>query len=143
MGRTVPTYRMVIERIAAGLSPFRRALREEDRLAFDRLMNRIRERASAAGFLVEESPLESALLAALVGQEREIQRLREELTALRGTPTHPGVPPIMVPSDGEEATGEGEAGRPDAQQGTHRGILMDGVQRGEIGEGARKGYRYP
>jgi len=40
MGRTVPSFRMLLEEIIAELSDFRRALRDEDRTAFDRMMNK-------------------------------------------------------------------------------------------------------
>jgi hypothetical protein len=37
MGRTVPSFRMLLEGIIEDLSVFRRALRGEDKVAFDRL----------------------------------------------------------------------------------------------------------
>jgi hypothetical protein len=43
MGRTVPSFRMLLEGIIGELSDFRRALRGEDRSAFDSLMNKARE----------------------------------------------------------------------------------------------------
>ncbi len=39
MGRTVPSFRMLLEGIVEELSEFRRALRGNDRAAFDSLMN--------------------------------------------------------------------------------------------------------
>lgn len=106
MGRTVPTYRLLIDRLTVTLAPFRRALREQDRVAFDRVLVRIRERASAAGFLVEESPLESALIAALVGQERELQRIREEVAALRGGPRPQDLRLLVDPPEDPEPPAE-------------------------------------
>jgi hypothetical protein len=40
MGRTVPSFRMLLEGIIEDLSVFKRALRGEDKVAFDSLMNR-------------------------------------------------------------------------------------------------------
>src|SRR3990172_6061114 len=47
MGRTVPSFRMLLEGIIEELSVFRRALRGEDKEAFDSLMNKAREHASS------------------------------------------------------------------------------------------------
>ena len=76
MGRSVPTYRMKLEELIAELAPYRRALREEDRTAFDGLMNRARRYASASGCQASPDPMETALLSMLVGLERELARLR-------------------------------------------------------------------
>lgn len=47
MGRTVPSFRMLLEEIIMKLSVFRRALRGEDRNVFDSLMNKAREHVSS------------------------------------------------------------------------------------------------
>jgi hypothetical protein len=47
MGRTVPSFRMLLEGIVEELSVFRRALRGEDRNVFDSLMNMARQHASS------------------------------------------------------------------------------------------------
>jgi hypothetical protein len=47
MGRTVPSFRMLLEEIIEDLSIFKRALRGEDKVAFDSLMNKARENASS------------------------------------------------------------------------------------------------
>ena len=78
MGRSVPTYRMKLEELIAELVDYRRALREEDRRAFDALMNRARRYASAAGFQASSDPMETALLSMLVGIERELEELKRE-----------------------------------------------------------------
>lgn len=46
MGRTVPSFRMLLEEIVMELSVFKRALRGEDKAAFDSLMNKVREHAN-------------------------------------------------------------------------------------------------
>jgi hypothetical protein len=40
MGRTVPSFRMLLEEIVMELSVFKRALRGEEKIAFDSLMKR-------------------------------------------------------------------------------------------------------
>ena len=49
MGRTVPTYRMHLESILSRWQDYRRALREEDRALFDKVVNGARQHASAGG----------------------------------------------------------------------------------------------
>jgi len=76
MGRSVPTYRMKLEELIAELGPYRRALREEDRPAFDALMNRARRYASAAGYQASAEPMETAMLSMLLGLEKEMEALK-------------------------------------------------------------------
>jgi hypothetical protein len=76
MGRSVPTYRMKLEELIAELAPYRRALREEDRAAFDALMNRARRYASAAGYQASADPMETAVLSMLLGLEKEMEALK-------------------------------------------------------------------
>jgi hypothetical protein len=76
MGRSVPTYRMKLEEMIAELSPYRRALREEDRPAFDALMNRARRYASAAGYQAAADPMETAVLSMLLGLEKEMEQVK-------------------------------------------------------------------
>ena len=77
----MPTYRMKLEELIAELGDYRRALREEDRRAFDALMNRARRYASAAGFQASSDPMETALLSMLVGIEKELEALKREAEA--------------------------------------------------------------
>jgi hypothetical protein len=50
MGRTVPTYRTVLEAQISDWQGFRKALRKEDQVEFDRLRDKARGLASAAGY---------------------------------------------------------------------------------------------
>lgn len=56
MGRTVPSIRMLLDEIIGELSDFRRALRGDDRAAFDSLMNKAREHKSSSIKLSMYSP---------------------------------------------------------------------------------------
>ncbi|MEM2977083.1 MAG: hypothetical protein QXW06_05460 [Thermoplasmata archaeon] len=78
----MPTYRTRLEMLIAELGPYSRALLEEDRRAFDALMNRARGYASAAGYLAAADPLDTAFLSMLVGLERELGALRERVTGV-------------------------------------------------------------
>lgn len=84
MGRTVPTYRIALERMAQQWSDFRRALRKGDREAFESLIRSARMHASAATYAVSLDPTESAFLSMLLEHEKELIRLRKALDGGRG-----------------------------------------------------------
>jgi len=79
MGRTVPTYRQAAEATMDGWKEFRRALPQEDRMAFDRLSDKVRMHSSAAGIAAFLDPLEGVLLSILLEQEKELERLRKKV----------------------------------------------------------------
>jgi len=76
MGRTIPTYRLHLESILNDWMDYRRALREKDREAFDRLLNKSRQHASAASYCAHIDPSILAILSILLEMEREIQELK-------------------------------------------------------------------
>ncbi len=57
MGRTVPTFRQLIEQAAQRWAKFRRALRREDQENFDRLFLRVRSYTQAATYQCSDYPL--------------------------------------------------------------------------------------
>ncbi len=77
MGRTVPSFRMLLEEIILELSVFRRALRGEDKAAFDSLMNKARKHASSCTVAPTLDPMDAVFLSILVEQEKEIKSLQE------------------------------------------------------------------
>ena len=79
MGRTVPSFRMLLEGIIEELSVFRRALRGENKIAFDSLMNKGREHASSCTVTPMLEPMDAVFLSILVEQEKEIISLRQSL----------------------------------------------------------------
>jgi hypothetical protein len=76
MGRTVPSFRMLLEGIIGELADFRRALRGEDRAAFDSLMNKARVHASSCTVVPTLDPMAAIFLSILVEQEKEINALK-------------------------------------------------------------------
>ena len=82
MGRTVRTYRTVLEELIADWERFRKALRKEDREAFDRLMEKARTHASAASYDARFDPSESLVMSILVELERELEELRARVVEL-------------------------------------------------------------
>jgi hypothetical protein len=77
MGRTVPSFRMWLEEIIVEFSVFRRALRGEDKVAFDSLMNKAREHASSCTVAPALDPMDAVFLSILIEQQKEINSLRE------------------------------------------------------------------
>jgi predicted CopG family antitoxin len=71
MGRTVPTYRLHLESILGDWMDYRRALREKDREAFDRLLSKARQHASAASYCAHLDPTVLAILSILLEMEKE------------------------------------------------------------------------
>lgn len=76
MGRTVPSFRMLLEEMIAELSLFRRALHGEDKDAFDTLMNKARKHASSCTVAPTLDPMNAVFLSILIEQEKEINSLR-------------------------------------------------------------------
>ncbi len=84
MGRTVPSFRNLLEEIIVELSVFRRALRGEDKAAFDSLMNRARKHASSCTVAPTLDPMDAVFLSILIEQQKEINSLREVLNVPAG-----------------------------------------------------------
>ncbi len=84
MGRTVPSFRNLLEEIIVELSVFRRAMRGEDKAAFDSLMNKAREHASSCSVAPALEPMDAVFLSILVEQQKELNSLREALNVPAG-----------------------------------------------------------
>jgi hypothetical protein len=89
MGRTVPSFRMLLEEIIVELSVFRRALRGEDKAAFDSLMNKARKHASSCTVAPTLEPMDAVFLSILIEQQKEINSLREALNVPAGRQVQP------------------------------------------------------
>src|SRR5580704_7808629 len=75
MGRTVPTFRQLIDDAIARWSKFRRALRREDQEYFDRLFRRVRSYTQAATYQASDNPMEAILLSIALDQEKRLDSL--------------------------------------------------------------------
>ncbi len=82
MGRTVPSFRMLLEGIIEDLSVFRRALWGQDKITFDGLMSKAREHASSCTVTPLLEPTDVVFLSIFVEQEKEIISLRQSLQIL-------------------------------------------------------------
>jgi len=89
MGRTVPSFRVLLEELILELSVFRRALRGEDRTAFDSLMNKARVHASSCAVAPTLNSMHALFLSVLVEQEKELILLREGIHVPAGHQIRP------------------------------------------------------
>jgi hypothetical protein len=89
MGRTLPSFRVLLEEIILELSVFRRALHGDDRAAFDGLMNKARQHSSSSIVAPTLEPKHAFFLSVLVEQEKELKLLREGMHVPAGHQIRP------------------------------------------------------
>ena len=82
MGRTVITITQQLNETESMLSPFRRTLRRSDQYDFDGLFAAARRHIAAIGQAESLLPFESAMLAMLLEQSKEIAVLQQKLEEL-------------------------------------------------------------
>ncbi|MCZ6775267.1 MAG: hypothetical protein O7D34_02280 [Ignavibacteria bacterium] len=85
MGRTVPTFTMVVQQEMESWSKFRRGLRREDQDAFDDLFRAARLQLASSAYAARPIPFESIIMSMLIAQQRVIQELQRRLTVERPT----------------------------------------------------------
>jgi len=83
MGRTVPTMTQMVQSEEENWAPFRRALRAQDRVAFDRLFAAARHYAAVASYAARPVPFEAILLSMLLEAMKAIQQLEADVAAVR------------------------------------------------------------
>lgn len=79
MGRTEPTFRLLLDRLEAEWRDYRRGLSPREQEAFDSLFQKARAHASASSNVCRVDPLESVLLSMLLEHEMELRALRAQL----------------------------------------------------------------
>jgi hypothetical protein len=82
MGRTVPTFTMVIQQEMESWTKFRRGLRKEDQDALDNLFRAARLQLASSAYAARPIPFESIAMSMMVMQQRAIQQLRERVDKL-------------------------------------------------------------
>jgi hypothetical protein len=71
MGRTVPTFRQLIDDAIARWSKIRCALRREDQKYFDRMFRRVRTYTQPATYQASDNPMEAILFSIAIEQAIE------------------------------------------------------------------------
>jgi hypothetical protein len=80
MGRTTPTYvQQAAEIIANWSAKFRRALRREDRVHFDRMTSSIRYYSPSGMVQCSDDPREAVVLSILLDLERRVDKIEKRL----------------------------------------------------------------
>lgn len=82
MGRTVPSYRQILEAEISNWENFRRALRGKDLEAFDKMMNACRIHASAGGMATRPLLVEAMFMSILLSQQKELMEIKEHIARL-------------------------------------------------------------
>ncbi|MGB9914777.1 MAG: hypothetical protein ACPLIG_04430 [Candidatus Bathyarchaeales archaeon] len=83
MGKTVESYRIALEEEIRRRHGFARALRTEDREAFDAIMDACRLYASAASNATQPILFEPMVMSILLHQQKTLNRLEKTLNALK------------------------------------------------------------
>ncbi|MGE5533060.1 MAG: hypothetical protein ACM3UN_01775 [Bacillota bacterium] len=81
MGKTVESYRMALEDEIRKWSGFGKALRIEDKVAFDALMDACRSYASAGSNATNPIIFEPMIMSILIAQQKKISQLQKALDA--------------------------------------------------------------
>ncbi len=112
MGRTVPTFTMVIQQEMESWTKFRRGLRKEDQEALDDLFRAARLQLAGSAYAARPIPFESVAMSMLLAQHRMIRELQRSLTViLEKTGRAVSEPPSAVTVGREQ--GEGGHGTDD------------------------------
>jgi hypothetical protein len=82
MGRTVPTFTMVIQQEMQSWAKFRRGLRKEDQDALDDLFRAARLQLAGSAYAARPIPFESIAMSMLVAQCKAIRALEHRITHL-------------------------------------------------------------
>ena len=82
MGKTVESYRVALDREVQRWSGFARALRKEDRVVFDQLMDVCRNFASAGSNATRPVLFEAMVMSVLLHQQKSLNKLEKMLLAV-------------------------------------------------------------
>jgi len=83
MGKTVASYRIALDRELQRWSGFARALRKDDRVAFELMMDICRNYASAGSNATHPVMFEPLVMSILLHQQKMLKRLEKKLDAIR------------------------------------------------------------
>lgn len=83
MGRTIPSFRIGAQMEREAWKPFRKYLTQEDKEAFDEMLNTARLYASASSSAVRTSKFEGMLIAIIFHHYRVLTGIAEEIAELK------------------------------------------------------------
>jgi hypothetical protein len=121
MGRTVPTFRQLVDDAIARWAKFRRALRREDQEYFDRLFRRVRSYTQAATYQASDNPMEAILLSIALDHEKRLDAI-EHAAPLQ---VEAVLPPIKIPEQLDAPGSSDENEQPDTQPDAQLDVQPD------------------
>jgi len=89
MGKTIESYRLALDGEIQSWNGFSKALRSDDRDAFEQIMDACRSYASAGSNATRPVLFEAMAMSILLFQQRKIVKLEKELNALKQPNTQP------------------------------------------------------
>ncbi len=78
MGRTLPTFRALLDRLEVEWSDYRRALTDEEAHRWDALWQQARRHASASTNAAPLNPMEAVLLSMLLEHEKRLSQMEQD-----------------------------------------------------------------
>ena len=79
LGRTVPTFRNMIDLFGFEWNDFKRALRLNDKEVFEELLNHARRHGAAGTNMVNPNPFEPIVISILIEHEKSIKKIIKKL----------------------------------------------------------------
>jgi hypothetical protein len=89
MGKTVESYRIALDMEIQTWNGFAKALRSDDREAFEQMTDACRNHASAGSNATRPEIFEPMAMSILLEQQKKLIRLEKELNAIRQKPVQP------------------------------------------------------
>ena len=82
MGRTIPSFRMLLNGEIARWREFRSKLSKEDRKAFDELMNSSKMHSSAASCSLRTNVFEALCMAIILDRQKTLENIASKLESI-------------------------------------------------------------
>jgi len=101
MGRTTQTMTQLVAQEEAYWTPFRRALRKEDQIVFDKLFAAARHHTAPAHYASHATPFDSILLAMILEAMKAVEALRAQVEDLTHGHRASGTGPRQLPGSTE------------------------------------------
>jgi hypothetical protein len=89
MGKTVETYRLALDTEIQTWNGFTKALRSDDREAFEQMTDACRNHASAGSNATRPEVFEPMVMSILLEQQKKLLRLEKELLAIKQKSAQP------------------------------------------------------
>ena len=89
MGKTVESYRLALDTEIQTWNGFVKALRVDDREAFEQMTDACRNHASAGSNATRPEMFEPMIMSILLEQQKRLNRVEKELVAIKQKPTQP------------------------------------------------------